>query len=279
MSFQPCCVENVKKIGGVLCPWETCSKLQDRIDAYCWQTGQASCAPIPQEVAGISCFCCCTNRSASESVETETGDLMAVQDVVEGVDCLMAGRYVNHRLSWSPRVADFCRGIELNSDAYSSQYHSTFLMAYQPESGDPNPVPVLATHDQLFLMSNGKLRPVQHLQPGDTLLDARGGSSQVQFVMSVNHSGYLHQLSFDGFDNLSLDDHLINANGVVCADYSVQLAFSNGTLNPKFLDPTGDQIEDTGTVPAAGNDLTASNKETVKVDLFKVSTQGVPNPG
>jgi hypothetical protein len=45
---------------------------------------------------------------------------------------------------------------------------------------------------------------------------------------------------FDGFDNKTLDNHLLSANGVVTADYSVQLAYSTGNLNPALIDEPGE---------------------------------------
>jgi hypothetical protein len=238
-GFPQCCIDNVKSVGGKLCSWDYCQKLQERLNHYCRQSGQRPCAPIPTEQSGEICYCCCSYSSLyNVPIETAEGEHAMAQDIAAGADPILAGSYraVDGAMAWAPRIVDHSAGIAAGEDEAELEFDYMYYLAYRTEDGSEPARFILATVDHLFLRPSGKVTPIQHLAPGDALVGAHGGSSRVQFVVPARYKGAFHQLAFDGFANETLDGHLLSANGVVTADYSVQLAYSNGELDPALLD-------------------------------------------
>lgn len=243
-SFPECCVENVGNLGGQLCSWDLCKRIQDRLNNYCKATGQNPCAPVPQEEYGVECYCCCSCFAYNTPIEAKPGEYMLVQDIVQDVDSILAGSYKKNQVQWTERVVDYSAGIGPSAGGEPLEFSNMFYVSYQHDEEGSAPQFIVTTVDHLFLMPNGKVKPVQYLKPGDKMVSSHGGLSTVQFAVVAGYRGGLHHLFFDGFNNKTLDDHLISANGVVCADYSVQLRYSNGSLNPALIDqPATDQAE------------------------------------
>jgi hypothetical protein len=237
-EFPPCCVENVKKKEGVLCSWEHCKDIQEDQDFYCKESGQNPCAAVPQKEFGKRCFCCCSCFAYDTPIEASKGEYVMVQDIVANVDEILSGSYKAGDAGpvWERRVCEYSAGIHASPGEDELEFDYMYYIAYQVEDGSQPPQFILTTIDHLFLRPNGKVTPVQLLAPDDVIVSSHGGFSRVRFVVPAKYKGGLHHLTFAGFDNETLDSHLISANGVVTADYSVQLAYSNGTINPALVD-------------------------------------------
>jgi len=83
---------------------------------------------------------------------------------------------------------------------------------------------IIATPDNLFLMSNGKLKRADRLVPSkDQILTAEGSSLGVTAVVSGQWTKGLHHIATGLEFTGSLDGHLINANGIVTGDYCLQI--------------------------------------------------------
>lgn len=237
-EFPQCCVENVKNIDGHLCTWDFCKRIQDRLNKYCKDAGENPCAAVPQEEMGDPCYCCCSCFAYNTPIEAAVGDYVMVQDIVADVDQILAGSYKDGDAApnWKQRVVDYSAGISAGAGEAELEFDYMYYIAYQVEDGSEPPQFILTTVDHLFLRPNGKVTPVQYLAADDLLVSSHGGFSRVMFVVPARYKGGLHHLTFDGFDNKTLDNHLLSANGVVTADYSVQLAYSNGNINPALID-------------------------------------------
>jgi hypothetical protein len=234
---RPCCIENVKKYGGVLCPEEYCREIRWRLDEFCHSSGMPPCAPLPQLYDGRPCYCCCPGYAADMPIEAAEGKFVRAQDVAPGTDRILAGRYRagDDTPSWDARVVDHSVGIVAGTAEGEPAFDYMYYLAYQVADED-EPRAIVGTRDQLFLRPSGKVTPIQHLRPGDELVGAHGGVSRVTFAVPSHYRGTLHQIVFGGFDNKTLDGHLLSTNGVVTADYSVQLDCSTGELSPELLD-------------------------------------------
>ncbi|MEO7177597.1 MAG: hypothetical protein ABIW83_02025 [Allosphingosinicella sp.] len=238
-DFPPCCVEGVKNIGGVLCDWTTvCLPIQNSLNFYCKSQGQDPCAPMPQIPGGQICYCCCSCFAYDTPIEMSPNEFVMVQDIVADVDEILAGSYsaAGGPPAWVPRVVDYSDGISAGPGEAELEFDYMYYVTYQVEDGSAPPQFMITTVDHLFLRPDGRVTPVQYLAPDDTIVSAHGGLSTVRFVVPARYRGGLHHLSFSGFTNETLDGHLLSANGVVTADYSVQLAYSSGDLNPALLD-------------------------------------------
>lgn len=238
-EFPPCCIENVHNIGGTLCDWNTvCKPVQDHLDKYCKDSGQNPCAAVPQVPDGKVCYCCCSCFAYNTPIEAAPGQFVLVQDIVANVDHILAGAYQKGSLApiWEERVVNYSSGFSASPGEPELEFDYMYYVTYQVEDGSQPPQYMIVTVDHLFLRPDGKVTPVQFLAPDDRLVNAHGGFSIVSFVIPARYKGGLHHVSFDGFDNKTLKYHLISANGVVTADYSVQLAYSSGDLNPDLID-------------------------------------------
>ena len=239
-DFLPGCVKKVEAKGDKLCDWDTvCKPIQDIIDVYCKerkdQDGTSFDEPVPQIQNGQICYCCCSCFAHFTPIEVTPGEFVAIRDIDSG-DLVLAGAQGGPAMTWTPSRISLSNGIgpELEFD----------FMYYVQYQLDGTSQQVIATVDHLFLMDNGKVKPVQYLTPGDALRRPDGGTAEVLFVVTAKYTGGVHHISFPGFDNQTLNGHLLSANGVVTSDYAVQLAYSAGQLNKQLLDePAGDAFE------------------------------------
>jgi hypothetical protein len=243
-EFPPCCVENVDNKGGKLCDWNSvCKPIQEALDKYCKDSGQNPCAPMPQMPNGQMCYCCCSCFAYNTPIEASLGEYVMVQDIVANVDEILAGSYAqgDSTPNWQERLVDYSSGISAGPGEAELEFDYMFYITYQAEDGSQAPQSMIVTVDHMFLRPNGKVTPVQYLAPNDKIVASHGGLADVRFVVPARYKGGLHHIMFDGFDNTTLDNHLLSANGVVTADYSVQLAYSTGNLNPDLVDqPSGE---------------------------------------
>ena len=110
---------------------------------------------------------------------------------------------------------------------------------------------LLVTADHLFLMHSSKqLKKVQHLIPGNKLMAADGSVAEVQFIAFGEYETAIQSINMQGeFNGKDLTGHLINANGVVSTDYSVQAYYETNNLddNIRFSFSNEATIFDVGT--------------------------------
>ena len=237
--FRQCCIDNVAKEHGQLCTWDYCQTLQSRLNQYCQASGAPPCAAVPQEQLGQPCWCCCSVAFLYNApIEVAGGDHVMAQDIAAHADRVLAGCYHagDSAPTWQPRPVDYSRGLAPDGSGTEVDFDYMYYVAYQAEDSPEPPRFILATVDHLFLRPTGRVRPIQHLRPGDRLVNAHGGFSRVLFTVPARFSGALHHLGFEGFDTDRLDGHLLSVNGVVTADYSIQLIYSNGDLDPDLFD-------------------------------------------
>ena len=242
-SFPECCVQNVKNLKGELCSWPFCERLQQKLNYYCKEAGQNPCAAVPQEEMGVPCYCCCSCFAYHTPIEASPGEYVMVQDIVANVDEILCGSYSPAKPTpvWKQRVVEYSDGISAGPGEAELEFDYMYYTAYQVQGGKEPPQFIITTVDHLFLRPNGKVTPVQYLKPDDEIVNSHGGKSNVLFVVPARYSGGLHHLTFSGFNNETLDNHLLSSNGIVTGDYSVQLRYSEGTLNPALLDVPPDE--------------------------------------
>jgi len=109
---------------------------------------------------------------------------------------------------------------------------------------------LLVTKSHLFLLTSGGLKRADKLVPwheetqqGDKLMLADGGETPVTGL----HVGYfkkgIHHIATTDHPALSLEGHLLNSNGVVTADYALQLA-QEDTINAVSFAMTMEDVDD-----------------------------------
>ncbi|MGB8266933.1 MAG: hypothetical protein WCE44_11450, partial [Candidatus Velthaea sp.] len=233
------CLDNIKKEQpprNIPCTTPYCVKIMEHSAEVCHQSGLPVDTPIiayDPDLYGPGkagfCYCCCYCFAADTPIEAAPGDFALIQDLNSGDLVLAAGADLN----WKPSRIDVRSG-----DVEPVDYPNIFMLRFRCP-GDPDPRSIFVTSDHLFLTPDRRLVAVQNLAPNDQLLAADGQVAGVIFVAPGHLITRIQSITMDGaFDGANLDGHLLNANGLVTADYKVQVYYESERLEPKLLAPS-----------------------------------------
>lgn len=260
------CVENVNSApapGNVWCGDDVCAAIQATVDHHCNAAGYR-----PDDAwllfAGNppkQCSCCCSCYGHDTPIEVQPGIFFKVQDIRTGDRILAAGLGLN----WLPTEVSFASGMQTDTPVYP-----VLNVFYQAGRRDFRLLQV--TDDTLFLMASGRLKSAQILVPGDRLRRADGGEARVIGPVVKGHTVGVHSIELGPFDGVNLDGHLINSNGVVTADFSVQRVHSRGNLrNDQIIDPEVFDLD----IAVAGSEEYLIRNAPTKEFLDTVKVMGV----
>lgn len=174
-----------------------------------------------------ACYCCCSCYALNTPIEATKGEFVLIQNIQAGDSILTTGL----DLTWKPGVVK-----DRSGDIYTSMVPGLYLVRYLMPDED-RPRDILVTPDHLFLMHTSKtLKKVQHLIPGNRLMTADGRAAAVMFVAHGEYETSIQSINMeDRFDGKNLTGHLINANGIVSTDYSVQCYYETGNLDKDLM--------------------------------------------
>lgn len=242
------CLENIRSEPppyNVACTDPFCYKTSFARGVHCSTRGLPMDTPVlswdPDLGGGQACYCCCSCFAMDTPIEARPGEFMMIQDIQAGDTIMAAGR----DLEWKETRVRLRTG-DLNPSMVPGLYCVYYLLEEESESRF-----VLVTPDHLFLMNTTRtLKKVQHLIPGDKLTAKDGRVAQVQFVALGEHNTSIQSIEMEGrLDPETLEGHLINSNGIVTADYVVQVYHETSTIDDKhiyrFSDP--DDVQEAGT--------------------------------
>jgi len=234
------CYQTAIEKGWPICNWENhCVKVQSSIDSYCSGTERVPGTPVVQLcVPGVDtdcyedqCWCCCSCFAYDTPIETSPGNFAFIQNIEAGDKVMTTGL----DLKWKETEVQYSSGLGPNL-----KFPFMYYLAYRCEGEEDNRE-MITTADHLYLMASGKLKPIQNIIPGNKLRKADGKVAEVVFCVAGEYVGGVHHIHTGPFDGKNLNNHLINANGLICADYMVQLAYSSNKVDSKFLtDPPKD---------------------------------------
>jgi len=236
------CLDNIKKQGGVYCndiDPGFCNLIQPDINEYCHHLGLPANTPVPQMANGKKCYCCCGGGAVKETpVEIESGEYKSIQDIDEGDKVLATDADVKN---WEKREATILSGVVPGVEL-AFMYYTVFEF----NNGSKDQRAIVCTADHLFLLPNGKLVPIQGLAPGDEVRSANGGTAKMLFAVPGEYSGGVRYIGLgDWKRGDSLDGHLLNFNGIVMADLSVQLNYYGGNVPEDLVQQiAADRIEE-----------------------------------
>lgn len=167
-------------------------------------------------VAGY-CYCCCSCFTLGVPIEVPApaNQFQLIENLQQGDDVLATG----FDLQWQPAKV-FHQSGPLNKRIIPGLWHVRYRLPGERETRD-----LIVTPDHLFLLhEQRKLKAVQFITPNDGLTAKNGGRADVVFVVRCeNVDTAVHSLLMEGdFDGNDPTGHLVNANGVVTADYVVQ---------------------------------------------------------
>lgn len=193
------------------CSSAHCSAQQGDVNQICKEEGW----PIGHKVlvcdtSGHCCNCHCSCFVNGTLVAIPDNKFEAIENIQVKDKVLAAG--VN--LTWGEADVMFSNGT--SDDSVS------FLLEVSYQHGDTIEE-LLCTEDQPFLMPSRLLKRADKLTPGDCLVLFDGNSAEIIKIDHVTVQRGVHHISTGIVKPESLDGHLLNVQGVVAADYVVQL--------------------------------------------------------
>ena len=197
------------------CQSAHCSGANAEINEICKQLGWPVSHPVETRDALGPCVCSCSCLAYGTPVEAADGSQRAIESYVVGDAIKAAGL----SLQWRSAEVVFSGGT-----TGASRQKYTVLVAY----GDTS---IAVTSDHLFLMPDGKLKAADRLTLDESLVDPSGKPVPVTGVFIGDYfSGFHHVATSKQLPGPDLNDHLLNTNGVVSADYTLQLFYRGGEL-------------------------------------------------
>ena len=228
MADYAACEKTVreKHPGKPMCGYQNCVDAQPMIDATChdrgWQGGTPYWVPNFQ-CKDCGCYCCCSCFAYNTPIAVSKDEFKFIQDFRNGDTVLAAGK----DLKWEPKTVAYSSGM---GPASKGAY-----MVYILYGSSDDPQFLIVTEDHLFLTPEGDLVPANTIKPGEFLVSDKNKKVPVIFAVAGNYDGGVHHISTGPFDGKNLDGHLLNSNGVVSADFDVQIRYFTGSLDKKFL--------------------------------------------
>jgi hypothetical protein len=224
------CRQNIAKLGpsASMCDPSFCNAASEYLahvcncqppyQGDCGDNPQPNCCPyIPSSAIaaydrGGLCYCCCGNTIHVAAVAMAQG-IKPAQEVQLGerVRVALDGGLTR----WSERPVAFSAGI--GADPANPMIEIRFGDAADPRT-------ILAARNQLFLTPGGVLKRAARLVAGkDVLMRADGSSVPVLLMTATQALRGVHHVATSREPATELAGHLIVVNGVVCADYALQV--------------------------------------------------------
>ncbi|TWB33270.1 Hint domain-containing protein [Nitrospirillum pindoramense] len=203
------------------CSSAHCSGADAEINEICKQLGWPVNHPVLTRDATGPCTCSCSCLAFGTPVQAGDGSFRAIETFVVGDAVNVAGR----NLAWAPQQVVFSQGT---TGASVQKY--TVLIEYLGTA-------IAVTSDHLFLTADGTLKAADRLAVGDKLIAPDGAPVPIDSVYIGDFlSGFHHISTSKSEPSVDLSGHLLNTNGVVSADYTVQIFYRTGQLTAKLAD-------------------------------------------
>jgi hypothetical protein len=210
-------------------PCTTKEKLREKLYLFCHCQPPYTKPPCPGPNAPMlytfddsDCYCCCSCFAWGTEIAVP-GGFKQIQEFDVGDPVMVTGV----DLKWLESVVEFSDGVP------PAPEYGKFCYSVYVQLAPTKIIGVVVTPDHVFLVPGGKLKRAEALQPGvDELIDA-GTGNPVPVVGREGGMFYggLHHIAVTQDVARSIDGHLINAHGVVSADWALQNAdFTGGTL-------------------------------------------------
>jgi hypothetical protein len=213
------------------CDSAHCSGVDEELNTICKEAGWPVSHPVLTRDAMGPCACSCSCLAHGTPVQVSANGFQAIESIAVG-DQVMAA---DVNLKWVPRTVVFSQGT-----TGESRQKYTVLITYKGTS-------LAVTSDHVFLRADGKLIAADRLTAGDALMSPEGSPVKLTSVHIGDYTaGFHHIATAKKAPSPSLEGNLLNTNGVVSGDYSLQLFYRAGKLN-------GELVPDHGALPIVGS--------------------------
>lgn len=198
------------------CEGAHCSAVDKEINEVCKSEGWPIGHPVITRDSKGVCQCHCSCMALNTPVLISEGENKAIQDFKKGDSIYAAGL----DLIWSKKEVVFSQGTTGNS-----KQPLTIYIDYGEDQH------IIVTPDHLFLMPTKKLKRADNLTPEDYLINQNGEKIKINNVTIGDFYGGFHHIATDTKKPTgNLDGHLIVANGIVCADYALQIYYRSNEM-------------------------------------------------
>lgn len=230
MGTYDTCKTEVEGMGGTMCDYNRCLRIQQQIDSACharsWEPGSPYILDNPD---GTVCYCCCSCFFQDTPIAVAENAFKLVQDI-KTTDTVLAAYQVGTALEWRETVVDFVTNV--GDDP--GETNSAFMVTLAYDDGIGGTTYLIVTEDHLFLLPSGELIPASAVNANDQLTRPDGSPVPITAVLSGMKTGGVYQLA-TGETWEGVDGHLLNSNGVVSADFALQAGYISGQLDPSLL--------------------------------------------
>ena len=201
------------------CSSAHCGSVDSEINEVCTSMGWAVNHPVVTRDAQGPCLCSCSCLAFGTPVQIGDNSYRPIEEFVVGDNVLACGK----DLKWQKQEVMFSNGT-----TGASRQKYTVLIAY-------NDTQLVVTSDHLLLMDDGNLKAADRLAIGDKLMDPKGNPVNIDSVHIGDYTAGFHHIATTTQEpDADLDGHLLNTNGVVTADYAVQMYYRSGE-SKKFM--------------------------------------------
>jgi hypothetical protein len=188
------------------------------------------------------CYCCCSCFAFGTPIEVQP-------DLYKLIQSIRIGDTV---LATDPAVSGWKEVAVTNLGGIAPEVEVDFMLLGQFRLEEGSELRTLiASADHLFLNgdpSGATLIPFANLRPGMQVRTSTGGVATVVLTSYIQFSGGVRHIMLGPWSpDEPLDGHLLNSNGLVTADLSVQLSYYSGTV------PQGMVHDDDEDLPAIGS--------------------------
>ena len=251
------------------CSSAHCGAQQGNVNQICkdegWPVGHKV---LVCDTSGYCCNCHCSCLEFGTPVYYGTGDrdFKAVEMYKKGEKVIATGADVT---SWNEYTVEFSNGTDPGAV-------TPFLVRVKYDlNGEEGSM--LVTEDNLFLMPNSKLKRADQLVAGVDKLVCSTGISDTAMVTKVERETGdkgVHHISTGTAKPQTMDGHLLNVQGIVVADYVLQLYQDE---LPQFMDD-GSGDTKMGAVGSEGYDALHNAKTSMvrnEIELEQLVSSGV----
>lgn len=201
------------------CSSAHCGNADAEINEICKSLGWPVNHPVLTRDAQGPCICSCSCLAFGTPIEIPAGDFKAVEKFAVDDEVLAAGR----DLRWETKKVVFSQGT-----TGASRQKYTVLITY-------NDTALAVTSDHIFLLNDGSLIAADRLTTAHMLMAPNGKPVIITSVHVGDYTaGFHHIATSKNLADDTLSGHLLNTNGVVSGDYSLQLFYRDRSLD-KFL--------------------------------------------
>lgn len=201
------------------CSQAHCSIADPEIYEVCVQNELPAGYPVLTKDENGPCTCSCSCLAFGTPIQIGEATFEAVEDIKVGDSVMACGK----DLTWQKQKVEFSQGT-----TGASRQKYTVLVGFLEKL-------MAVTSDHVFLMADGTLKAADRLVKGDKLTAPNGSPVDISSVHIGEYTAGFHHIATEkALPDSNLNGHLLNTNGVVSADYIVQISMRSGELKSAF---------------------------------------------